>query len=63
MERRITENDRHENKLKTIAGLLQKLSYREMGKLAGLLQSKAPNDVDYPDALLSIADELLKDGK
>ncbi|MBX5130721.1 hypothetical protein HJB53_29985 [Rhizobium lentis] len=61
-ERRITTNEeRHTPKLKTIAGLIQGLTYREMNELTELLAQEMPGA--RPDALvealLNVTDKLL----
>lgn len=63
MDRRLTtkSDDTKEDRLKHIAGLIQKLTYTEMHKLSELLQkheATAEND-GYPEALLKVADEIL----
>ncbi|QIG75684.1 hypothetical protein EVC20_113 [Rhizobium phage RHph_Y2_17_1] len=53
--------DRHTPKLKTIAGLIQGLTYREMNELTELLAQELPGA--RPDALvealLNVTDKLL----
>ena len=53
--------EKSDDRLKAIAGLIQKLTYKEMHRLSALLQKheeKAEND-GYPETLLAVADEIL----
>lgn len=59
MERRITTSPR-ENKLKAVAGLIQKLSYREMQKLAKLLAPSGGAD-ELAEKMLDIAEFLVSE--
>lgn len=60
--RRITQETKGENRLKHVAGLLEKLTYAEMTKLSRLLQEheKLADDEGYPAALLEISKKLLE---
>ncbi|QIG69146.1 hypothetical protein EVB78_112 [Rhizobium phage RHph_N1_15] len=63
-DRRITaktEDERPGDRLKHIAGLIQKLTYTEMHRLSELFQKheQLAEDDGYPEALLKIADDLL----
>ncbi len=58
----MTEKQKDENRLKHIAGLIQKLTYTEMHTLSDLLQkheATAENE-GYPEALLRVAEEILR---
>jgi hypothetical protein len=65
MERRINLSDKHDPQaaLKTIAGLIQKLSYRDMHQLADIVGNHIPGDTGGPEAvakgLLAAADAIL----
>jgi hypothetical protein len=56
------EKHREDDRLKNIAGLIQKLSYRDMQRFSKLL---APNsgDAELAERLLDVADIILKDNK
>lgn len=61
-ERRITEHPERQNNLKAVAGLMQKLSYREMQTLAQQLHDTGGLDISVDHvagALLKISDKIL----
>lgn len=62
-DRRITPNTQKEAppKLKTIAGLIQGLSYREMTEFAELVHRNIDSDDAgiIPEGLLKLSDEIL----
>lgn len=47
--------------LKQIAGLIQKLSFRDMKAFAEALEAQNLNNIDTAEALLAAADKLLED--
>lgn len=53
--------EKYEDRLKAIAGLLRKLTYKEMNALSELLQKyeNVSDDDGYPQALLAISDDIL----
>lgn len=61
-ERRINPlAEKADDKLKAVAGLIQKLSYRDMQKLTRLI---APNgDEGLAERLVDVADIILAEGK
>ncbi|MBX4911430.1 hypothetical protein HJA82_29390 [Rhizobium bangladeshense] len=62
-DRRITSKteEPREDRLKHIAGLIQKLTYTEMHRFSELLQKheQLAEDDGYPEALLKVADDIL----
>lgn len=57
-DRRIRPEEAREDRLKHLAGLLEKLTYSEMHRLSALLQNHEAHD-GYPDQLLAVSAELL----
>ncbi|OCP21990.1 MULTISPECIES: hypothetical protein [unclassified Ensifer] len=66
-DRRITNNqpEKTEDRLKHLAGLIQKLTYSEMNELAKLIHQDVDNDAAnlVPVGLLKVSERILAGGK